>query len=83
MGGPKLLHAGLKHSDGTWALFGSHFAPKINITFFWHKLDAKYFHVKQFLVKSVLSEDTLKNCFGEAQVLKCIPFLKPQKHLKK
>ncbi len=34
-----------------------------NITFFYHKFDVKYFHVKQFFWKKlVFSEGTAKNC---------------------
>ncbi len=37
----------------------------IYVTFFYHKFDAKYFHVKQFFEKSVFSGETAKNCSGE------------------
>ncbi len=42
-----------KNGGGTRPFFRrwGHLMPKVNITFFNHKLDAKYFHVKQFFRK--------------------------------
>ncbi len=46
----KIVHMGQKKcmEDKSIFLEGGHLAPKFNITSY-HKFDAKYFHVKQFL----------------------------------
>ncbi len=44
-----------------------HLTRKMNITFFYQKLDAEYFFIRQFfLKKAVFSEKTVKNCFWDA-----------------
>ncbi len=62
-------------------MFGEHahffrrrgyFTPKFNITFFYHKFDAKYFHVKQFFQKIIifwgkLQKPVLGESIGVAQ----------------
>ncbi len=63
----KVRTHGPKKFWGIRALFRrrGYLRPKINIPYrFYHKFDAKYFHVKNFFGKSVFSGETTKNCSG-------------------
>ncbi len=59
------LYTNLKHFGGTRAFFRrkSRHTPKINITFFSHKFDAKYFRVEQFFRKISIFWGNCKKLF--------------------
>ncbi len=52
----KLIHMAQKNVWGDTSIFleeEGHLTPKFNIlSFFYHKFDAKYFHVKQFFLEN-------------------------------
>ncbi len=75
--GQKLLHTGLRHFEGTWAIFRrSRFKPKMNITFSITNLMLNIFILNNFFVKSVFSEeDTKKTVLGEPKCNNSSPTL--------